>query len=276
MKIREYDAYKAVYCTLCKQLRKDYGFLARFTLNFDYTFLAMIRMAAIRSPVRVCKGHCPFNPFAKCNYVGCEDDSLSFAAAVAMLMLYYKLKDTRQDEGFFKRLPAVLCTPLASHWRKKAAKRYPALETVMQELYARQALAEQSASSGLDGFAHPTAHALSQIFSYEIENDSVHRILSAIGYNVGKWVYLIDGLDDWKKDKQRHRFNPYVCRLGESASAQEVADFAAAQLNVCMDEACLAFALLPKKNFHPILENILVLGLEQVQNEVIRKVKSNE
>ena len=40
LKVKEYEAYKGVYCTLCKRLGKDYGFLSRLTLSYDFTFLA--------------------------------------------------------------------------------------------------------------------------------------------------------------------------------------------------------------------------------------------
>jgi hypothetical protein len=276
MKIREFDAYKAVYCTLCKQLKNDYGFLARFTLNFDYTFLAMIRIAAKKSNVSVCKGRCPYKPFAKCNHIQCEDHQLAFAAAVAMIMLYYKIKDNIADEKFPKRCLALFLLPFAKCWRKKAKVKYPAIDEIVATLIEQQNAVEAEKGSGLDRFCQPTANALAEIFSYDIPDSSTKRILYVIGYNVGKWVYLIDGLDDFVSDKKDGRFNPYLCRLGQEATPELAAEFAQKQLNVCIDEALKAFSLLNPQNFGPILENILVFGLEQTQNEVIRKVKDNE
>jgi hypothetical protein len=276
MKIREYDAYKAVYCTLCKQLKKDYGLFARFTLNFDYTFLAMIRMSAKKSEVSVCEGRCPYKPFAKCNHIECRDTELSFSAAVAMLMMYYKIKDTIADEPFFHRLLGYCLLPLAANWRKKATKRFPEIETMIRNFIHQQNQVEQSEQIGIDCFCEPTAHALAEIFSYDIADSATQRILWVLGYNIGKWVYLVDGLDDFISDRKKGRFNPYLRRLGNHASAKEVANFAKSQLNVCIDEGVKAYSLLNNKNFAPILENILVLGLEQVQNDVIRKVTNDE
>ena len=45
MKIKEFEIYKAVYCSLCKELGKSYGLLARLTLSYDFTFLALLNMA---------------------------------------------------------------------------------------------------------------------------------------------------------------------------------------------------------------------------------------
>ena len=40
MLVREYEQYKAVYCEVCRQLGKEYGWTARFTLSYDCTFYA--------------------------------------------------------------------------------------------------------------------------------------------------------------------------------------------------------------------------------------------
>ena len=41
LKVKEWEAYQGIYCGLCKQLAKRYGFFARMTLNYDFVFLAM-------------------------------------------------------------------------------------------------------------------------------------------------------------------------------------------------------------------------------------------
>ena len=42
LRIKEYDMYKAVYCSLCKTLGKKYGVISRFTLSYDFTFLGLL------------------------------------------------------------------------------------------------------------------------------------------------------------------------------------------------------------------------------------------
>ena len=34
--------FQAIYCGLCHELGRKYGFAARFALNFDFTFLAIL------------------------------------------------------------------------------------------------------------------------------------------------------------------------------------------------------------------------------------------
>ncbi len=276
MKIREYDAYKAVYCTICKQLKKDYGIFARFTLNYDYTFLGMLRMGSLNSCVQVKKGRCPFNPLAKCNNVHCEDTSLSYACAVAMMMVYYKWVDTKEDEGFGKRFLAFLSSPFVKGWYKKASKKFPKLVDVMEAYSRAQNIAENNNQLSFDEYAHPTADVLGKICSYEIADGAQERILYSLGYNVGKWIYLTDALDDFAEDAKKGNFNPYVLRLGEKITSDALVTFAMGQLNICMDEACKAFDLLSIRNFHPILHNILFLGMDNQLKEIIGKVTKND
>ena len=41
LKIKDYEAYKGVYCTLCKEMGKEYGLLSRFLLSYDGAFYVL-------------------------------------------------------------------------------------------------------------------------------------------------------------------------------------------------------------------------------------------
>ena len=42
LKVRQLRDYEALYCGLCSSLGRRHGFFARFFLNYDFTFLAML------------------------------------------------------------------------------------------------------------------------------------------------------------------------------------------------------------------------------------------
>ena len=67
VEVRDYEQYKAVYCSLCKTLGREYGLFARLTLSYDFTFAALLRLALSGECPGFHKSRCPFNPFAKCN-----------------------------------------------------------------------------------------------------------------------------------------------------------------------------------------------------------------
>ena len=70
--VREFEAYKSVYCGLCKQMGKDYSFLTRLSLSYDCTFYAMLLMSVSRSCKGFKDGRCTFNPLKKCKFALCE------------------------------------------------------------------------------------------------------------------------------------------------------------------------------------------------------------
>ena len=42
----DFAAYHAAYCGLCRALGRQYGFHARFLVNYDMTFLYLLRASA--------------------------------------------------------------------------------------------------------------------------------------------------------------------------------------------------------------------------------------
>ena len=108
LRVRELEEYKAVYCGLCKQLGRSFGVFARFTLSYDFAFLAMLKTALDRE---ICpeteRCACIAHPFCKRIRVR-ENAAMQMAARAAMISVYYKLSDDREDEGFFRRIGAAL------------------------------------------------------------------------------------------------------------------------------------------------------------------------
>ena len=45
-----------------------------------------------------------------------------------------------------------------------------------------------------------------EVLASEIADDNVKEL----AYNLGKWIYLIDALDDFDKDKKKKNFNVFI------------------------------------------------------------------
>lgn len=45
LKIKDYEAYRGVYCGLCKELGRTFGPFARLTLSYDFAFLSIVETA---------------------------------------------------------------------------------------------------------------------------------------------------------------------------------------------------------------------------------------
>lgn len=261
MKVKEFESYKAVYCSLCKELGKSYGILSRFTLSYDFTFLAILNMALKDGCCVVERKRCPFNPLKKCNYCK-ETNDLKMPSAAAMIMIYYKLKDNIADEKGIKKLGYYMLLPTLSRARKKAAKNYPLVEAIVSEYINEQCVIEKEGCTSLDKAADPTAKALSYILSLCSEEPSQKRVLERLGYCIGRYIYIIDAACDLEQDIKTNSYNPIKANASDNIN-EYLKERAVPQLYFCVNEAARAFELLDIKKFKTILGNIIYLGLEE-------------
>lgn len=261
MKVKEFESYKAVYCSLCKQLGKSYGFFSRLTLSYDFTFLALLNMSLKSGCACVERKRCAFNPLKKCNYLEKTED-LKMPSAAAMIMLYYKIKDNISDEGFFKKIGNALLLPLFSHAHKKAMREFPQIEKAVYDYISEQNRLEAENCQSLDMAADPTAKALSQIFMLCSDDEMQKRVLERLGYCIGRYVYILDAACDLADDIKKGTYNPLKADLSGDVK-EYLKSKALPQLYFCVNEAARAFELLEIKKFKTILGNIIYLGLEE-------------
>ena len=267
--VRESEAYKAVYCGLCRQMGKDYSGFTRFTLSYDCTFYAMLLMSLNRSCKGFKDGRCTCNPLKKCKFATDSGDAYRKAAAFSMISVYYKIIDDIQDSGFFKKLLCRIIKPFFSHQRKKAADKYPDMDKAVSDMIKMQYDAEHSEKPSVDMSAHPTALMLAAVLSAEAHDEIQKRVLYEFGYHIGRWIYLVDAADDIEKDIKSNGFNPFVNKkTGEVKSS----DFIKAVLNQSLARAYDAYNLLNFTDFKGILDNMMLLGFPASQNRVTSKL----
>lgn len=261
LRVKEYETYKAVYCSLCRALGKHYGFISRLTLSYDFTFLALLDMSLKDGCDGFERKRCAFNPLKKCNY--CKNtDALKMPSAAAMIMLYYKLKDNIADEKGIKKIGYFCLLPFFAGAHKKAAKQYPKIEEIVFEYIKEQNVLEAADCADLDRIADPTAKALAKLLMLCSEEQSQKRVLERLGYCIGRYIYILDAACDLKEDIKNNSYN--VLKTGLKGDInQYINNRAVPQLYFCVNEAGKAFELLDIKKYKTILGNIIYLGLEQ-------------
>jgi len=269
MKICEFDTYKAAYCSLCKQLGKTYGLFSKMILSYDFTFLLLLRVGLQKECPGFKKMRCSFNPLKKCSRFKNHTEELDYTAAAAIILFYYKLKDNLQDNGFFKRIPFVVIYPYFARKKKKAARKYPWIDRLAGEMMEKQLVIEQKDCKNLDEAAHPTAEMLSFLLSRDGE-DKETRIISRLGYCLGKWIYLCDAVDDLDNDSKNKMYNPLDTKNGIAAAKEEGKGL----LNMCMTEAAACFELLEMKRYGTILANVIYEGMPTVLDNLSSTVNS--
>ena len=268
----EYEQYKGIYCTLCKRLGKRYGVLSRFTLSYDMTFLALLQMALAEECGEFCPSRCSFNPTKRCLKAQ-NTAAIDRAADIGTILTYYKLKDTLADEGIGKKIAAWCALPFAAAARKKAKKRAPTIDAAVAAMMTAQAAVETANDGSIDRAAEPFALLLQTLAADTAADDSQKRVLERFGYCLGRWVYLMDAVDDLAKDLEKGRYNPYIgarqLKKGDTDGVKEARAYALYTLNACLAECKAAYDLLDIRRFDGILRNILEEGMAHAEQRVI-------
>ncbi len=272
LRVRELEEYKAVYCGLCKQLGRSFGVFARFTLSYDFAFLAMLKTALdseICPETERCA--CIAHPFCKRIRVR-ENAAMQMAARAAMISVYYKLLDDREDEGFFRRIGAVLLLPFAKRARRKALAFADgaAADEAAAKMSAAQGQLEAEKCQIPDAAAEPTANFLAAVLKNCAATAEQAAVLERFGYLLGRYVYLCDALDDLEDDRRRGRYNPFLYAGGEAAIAAKNALF------LTTAELSDDFDLLELHRYEGILENIIRIGLRAEVIRIEKKLKGGD
>lgn len=258
LKVKEQEAYRAVYCGLCKELGRSYGQLSRMTLSYDFAFLSVLAMAVKGEMVEFRQERCMVHPLKKRNI--CQPcGSLELSAAMAIILLYHKLQDNIADGDAAEKAACLLALPAAKAAYEKAVEKLPALAKLTEEQMAAQSVLEKDNCSSIDRAAEPTAKILEAVLGGLSEDGTQQLVLKRMGYLLGRCIYLIDALDDLEDDIQHNNYNPFrYCNAQDGESPQEQA---VASLYLTIAELIRAYDLLEVHCFEGILANVFELGL---------------
>jgi len=208
LKIKEFELFRGYYCGLCKSMGRSFGTVSRFALNYDSVFLGLL-LSSVHNEVPVLrKEGCIANPLKK-KWIVRESRHIDYAADINVLLTYYKLKDNIRDEGGFTPRLAQMAF---SRGYRSASARNSRLDAIIAESINAQVQLEQQNCASMDMAAEPFADMLGKLLAsgYTGEDGSIARILGWIGYNLGKWIYLIDAFDDIEKDIGSGSYNPLL------------------------------------------------------------------
>ncbi len=271
LRMREYEAYRGVYCGVCRSLGKHCGLTARLVLNYDSVFLALLASSYLEGPSPCFRRRrCFVHPLQK-KPCCCDGEALRFAGCVYLILVYHKLLDDRADSGFFSSLKSRILLCALRRCYRKAARQYPEADRIAAQCVQAQQRVEESDHVTIDPYAHPTAEATASLCALCAPDEPTARVLRRLGYMLGRWIYILDAADDLAEDRKRRRFNPFLHTLPAETLDDRDAFCAHVEglLRLTAGELAAAYELLEIQYFPTILQNIIYLGLETVQKQVL-------
>lgn len=259
----DYSVYQDAYCGLCRAMGKCFGFRTRFLVNYDMTFLYLLR-ASMKSPAPRRKCWCPAKICRRKQCI-CDADGYEIVAAYNLILCYHKLADNIRDSGFFRRIGFRIAKVFLRRPYRKAARMLPEFCALTERELQKLQQLEDSHSASIDATADTFAKIIAGCVS-DYQDDAVRRPAETALYQIGRFIYLCDALDDLKQDLRDGSYNPLKYRFPttDGGLQQEDLEYFSQIMDSSVNLAGSALLLLPVKTYGLLLENIVFLGLPSV------------
>ncbi len=274
LRLRDFECYRACYCGLCRTMGSCTGQCSRLTLNYDFAFLAVLRLSLTGERPDVKKVRCPIHPLHRRKIMR-KTPQLIYCADASALLTAGKLADDLADEHGFGKFRARLAKLLFSGASRRAKKRNPSLASEIAKQLARLRECERSETSvSADEPAAIFGELMREVASNGLEGDAA-RIAGTIGDAVGRWIYFVDAVDDFEKDKKKKRFNPFLRLFGESPESGDW-ESVRVSLGATLAGAQRAFELIdsyPYPELREVLANALYIGMPCTADRILPSQK---
>ena len=189
-----------MYCGLCKGIGCACGTKGRLVLNYDLTFLSVLAHNLMDLDVKIEKQRCIIHHIRK-RPVAVPDELTERIGALNVILAYHKLNDDVLDSGKGK-----VARKFFKSSYKKAKLKEPEFDKIVENRYKDLVAYEKTGGDSVDISADPFGNMMSEVMSVLL-GDKCTENVKQLAYELGKWIYLIDALDDYDKDVKNNNFN---------------------------------------------------------------------
>ena len=249
--------YQSYYCGLCRKLKEFCGKKGQALLNYDMTFLALFLSALYEPQEQAKECRCIFHPMKEKTVI--HNEYIDYAAAMTVALTYHKALDDWNDE---RKFVSLRYSKLLENSYQKVKKKYPRqCESIEKSLW-QQNLVEKDSMASPDDAINYSGLMLKELFVYK--EDFWSNCLRSFGYELGRFIYLMDAAMDYEKDFKKNNYNPL---FKMNKKPEEIKDL----LEMIIGNATLEFEKLPIVQDENLLRNILYGGVWQQYYEKLRE-----
>lgn len=268
----DFEIFNAYYCGLCKAMGKKCSQPSRLGLSYDVTFLAMVLSSVTDLECCIKTEACIAHPFKKKKCVK-NDIAVDYSASAGVMLSYLKLADDWHDDKSIKALfgMAVMYSGVRRA-RKKYSEVYKYIKVCLDEL----SVLEKQNCADIDRTADCFAKILQKLFVPDfIAGTEARRILDWFGYNIGRWIFVLDAINDLEKDYKSKSYNPFLADFnGEDISQyrNKKAKELEVSLTFTLENAASSFELLKVHKNKEVLYKIIYDSLRIRQMAVLQNI----
>ena len=193
--------YASYYCGLCKAIAKKSQFM-RLGLNNDLTFLSVLLSGVYaENPEFKLNSRCLMHGLKKHDEIKLNA-VMDYTSDMNILLVYLKICDDASDDD---KISNKAMKVLFKNTAEKIKKKYPEISLEISENLKRLTILEENECCVIDEVADCFAKLLEAVFVPDfIEDERTRKVLSWMGYNIGRWIYILDAYEDVEKDKKKN------------------------------------------------------------------------
>ena len=255
--------YEAVYCGICRRIRVQASQTARLGLSYDMAFLALLLMS-LYEPQEV-RGDraCALHPVKPRPWI--DNAYIQYAADMNVALAYYNALDDYEDDG---KLTAKAMASIFGRTLPEIEERYPRQCQAIKECISDLSRLEKEDCNNPDMPAGCFGRLMGQLLIYK--EDMWSDTLVAMGMALGRFIYLADAAVDYRRDKRKHKYNPFLA-MGMEEDWNRWEQYLVLAMGRCTDY----FERLPLVQDKKLLDNILYSGV-WTQLRIRKKSGGNE
>ncbi|MBO5889502.1 MAG: hypothetical protein J6Q58_05120 [Clostridia bacterium] len=263
--------YKALYCGICKSLKQKTGQISRFTLSYDMAFMSALAHNIMGIDVDIEKKRCIAHAIKK-RPIAKPDKISLMLASLNVILTYYKLKDDVLDEK-----KGGIKSSIFYNAYKKAKREYPQIDLTVKTCYERLLKLERENTDSIDIVSDCFAEMLKEI-SVVLFEDKSTEYTQNLTYAIGKWIYLIDALDDYDKDIKKQNYNVFYNVYKSSDYLTLIKEhekdivFVFSTIFIQISEN---YSKIPMQYNTDLVVNILTRGIPTKTKQILNKGKEN-
>jgi len=241
--------YGAVYCGICRQLRERASQASRLCLRYDMAFLSLLLMSLYEPEEVSGPNACILHPVKKRPWV--DNEYIQYGADMNLALAYYKCLDDWQDDH--KRTARALAGHLAG-FMPELESRYPRQCGAIRDCIRELTRLEGENCPNPDTVANCFGRLMGELLVFQ--EDLWAPTLRQMGFHLGRFIYLLDGAVDYRKDKKQGKYNPFLA-MGMEENWHQWDQYLILDMAKCTDY----YERLPLVQDKDILDNILYSGV---------------
>ena len=245
----QFTRYRSVYCGICLRIREQASQMARLGLSYDMAFLALLLMSLYEPREEAAPLRCGIHPLR--GGERCDNAFIRYAADMNVALAYYQLLDDWNDDG---KKSAKLLAGVFARSLPEIEARYPRQCAAIARSIHRLSELEQANCPNPDEPAGAFGALLGELMV--CREDHWSECLRQLGDALGRFIYLADAAVDYRSDKRKNKYNPYLAMgSGEDWSRWEE------YLVLAMARCTGYYEMLPLVQDKALLDNILYSGV---------------